>query len=131
MNVELFTHLPVPSMSARIVTLVVAMVWLTIGVLEVVSPKGWDVTFGMPLKSADGLSFVQAVGTRNIAISLIAIFAAVSGMRGTLSAVFAAIALIAALDFYVVSTAAGVTHALKHAVFVLVMAGISVWVALS
>jgi hypothetical protein len=127
----MFTNLPAPSLSARIITIVVAIAWLTIGVLEVISPKGWDATFGIPLKSEDGLSFVRAVGTRNIALSLIAIFAALTGMRGALAAVFAAIALIAALDFYVVSTAVGAAHALKHAFFVLLMAGISAWVAFS
>ncbi|MFZ0486275.1 MAG: DUF4267 domain-containing protein [Arenicellales bacterium] len=99
--------------------------------LKVISPKGWDVTFGMPLKSEDGLSFVRAIGTQNIAIGLIAIFAAITGMRGALAAVFAAIALIAALDFYMVNAAAGVAHALKHAIFVLVMTGISAWVVFS
>jgi len=130
-HLKRFTNLKSPSLSARIITITVALAWLSIGILEVLSPAGWDATFGIPLTSSDDLYFVQAVGARNIAISLIAIFAALTGMRGALVAVFAGIALIASLDFYVVSSAMGAMHALKHAFFVLLMSGISFWVALS
>lgn len=131
MNFTMLSQLPAPSLSARVITIIVAMAWLTIGALEVISPIGWDARFGVPLKGQDGLSFVQAIGGRNLAISIVIIFAAVTGMRATLAALFAAIAIIAAIDFYIVSSAVGVAHALKHAIFVLIMSCIAAWVAFS
>jgi hypothetical protein len=83
----------------------------------------------VPLRSEHGLAFVQALGARNMALSLIAIFAALAGMRAALTSVFAAISFVAAMDFYIVSTAIGTEHALKHAFFVVIMACVSLWVA--
>ena len=131
MNITMWSQLPVPSLSARVIAIIIAIAWLTIGVLEVFSPTGWDARLGIPLKGQDGLSFVQAIGGRNFAISLVIIFAAVSCMRAILSALFFAIAIIAAIDFYIVSSAVGAAHAIKHAFFVLLMSCIAAWVALS
>ncbi len=120
-----------PSRPARIITIVVAVAWLAIGVAELISPHGWDASYGVTLSHDDGFTFVRAVGARNIALSLIALFFALRGMRTALAAVFAAIAVIAAMDFATVSNAVGAGHAIKHACFVAVMAGVAAWVAQS
>ncbi|MBB4956077.1 hypothetical protein H4S14_004121 [Agrobacterium vitis] len=120
-----------PSMGARIVSALVALGWLYIGASEILSPTGWDAIYGVPLAGADGLSFVQSVGARNTAISLITIYAAVRALRSTLAILFAGIALIAAFDFYIVSSAVGPAAGIKHAIFVVVMAAISLWVSFS
>ena len=120
-----------PSRPARIITIVAAVAWLAIGVAELISPHGWDASYGVTLTHDDGLTFVRAVGARNIAISLIALFFALRGMRTALAAVFAAIAVIAAMDFATVSNAVGAGHAIKHACFVVITAGIAGWVARS
>lgn len=131
MRVAKWADLPTPSLSARIITVVVAIAWLFIGVSEVISPKGWDASYGVPLTGEGGLPYVRAVGARNIVISLLVVFFVFSGMRAALAAVFVGIALVAAMDFYTVSTAVGAGHAVKHAVFVLVMASIALWVVRS
>lgn len=131
MNLHALSQLPAPTMAARTVTIIIAIVWLAVGLWEVISPIGWDVKFGVPLKGHDGLSFVQAVGARNFVISLLVIFASVTGMRATLAALMASIAIMAAIDFYIVSSAVSMVHALKHALFVVIMTSISIWVAFS
>ncbi len=41
MNITMWSQLPVPSLSARVITIIIAIAWLTIGVLEVFSlPAG-------------------------------------------------------------------------------------------
>ena len=127
----MFADLPAPTLSVRLITILLATGFLFLGGSEVVSPSGWDARYGVPLRSEHGLSFVQALGARNMALSLIAIFAALTGMRAALATVFAAISFIAAMDFYIVSTAVGTEHALKHALFVVIMACVSLWVAFS
>lgn len=125
MKLSNITHLPPPSLVVSIVTSILATGFLIVGLSEVISPQGWDGSYGVALTSGEGFSFVRAVGARNIGLSLIALFAALTGMRAALASVFFAIALIAAMDFYIVSSAVGLEHAIKYAVFILLMAGIA------
>jgi len=70
MKLSLFAQLPPPSWSVRVITIILARRFLAVGTSEILAPAGWDASYGIPLASDDGLSFVQAVGARNIAISL-------------------------------------------------------------
>lgn len=124
----MLTNMPPPSLSARITTAVLATGFLTLGIIEIVTPQSLGDGYGVHITSADGLSLLSAVGARNIALSLIALFAVIAGLRAALAAVFATIAVVAALDFYIVSTASGSGAALKHAVFVVLMTVIAFWV---
>jgi Domain of unknown function (DUF4267) len=67
------------------------------------------------------------VGARNTAISLLALLAAFTGARLMLASIFTSIAMVAGLDFIIVSGAAGTGAAIKHAAFTVIIAGISLW----
>jgi hypothetical protein len=120
-----------PSMILRVLAVIAALIFLRAGVTEIIAPAGWDKSFGVPLQSPDGLAFVQAVGARNAAISLIAISGAIAGSRGIMFLCFAAISLIAAMDFYIVKSAGLTTEYIKHGTFVVVLALAAVWTASS
>jgi len=79
MNLSAFAALPALSRSARILTSLLAIGFPALGIREVVSPWGWDASFGVPLTGKEGLSFVRAVAARNAALSSIALFAAATG----------------------------------------------------
>ena len=120
-----------PSMLLRVLAVLASLSFMRAGVMEIVAPAGWDATFGVPLKGADGLAFVQAVGARNIGISLIAILGAIAGNRGVVFLTFAAIAIIAACDFYIVRSAGLTTAYIKHGTFVVVLTLSAIWTAFS
>lgn len=123
--------MPPPTLSARIIATVLATGFLALGVVEIVTPQSLGDGYGVHIVGQDGLALLSAVGARNIALSLIALFAGFAGLRAALAAVFGAIAVVAALDFYIVSTASGTEMALKHAVFVVLMLAIALWVFFS
>lgn len=120
-----------PSMLLRVLAVLASLMFMRAGIMEIISPAGWDRTFGVPLKSADGLSFIQAVGARNIGISLIAIGGAVAGNRGVMVLGFTAISIIAAFDAYIVASAGLTTEYIKHGTFVAVLALAAIWTAFS
>lgn len=131
MNLFTLKELPSPSMLSRIVASILALGFLVVGISEFLSPTGWDLSFGVPLTGGSGLSYIQALGARNTGLSLLALFTAITGMRAALASVFLIISLIAAMDFCTVSMAVGAELALKHAMFVVLMAAISIWIMLS
>jgi hypothetical protein len=129
-RIKMFDNLPPASSLTRIITIVFSILFLYIGVREVIAPTGMDVGFGIPLSSTDGITYLSVVGARNIALSLLWIFAVLTGSRAGMSAIYAVISLMAALDFFIVSSTVGLTDAsIKHAIFVLIMASMSIWVA--
>lgn len=119
---------PPPSLSARIIAGLLATGFLTLGVIEIVRPESLGDGYGVHIDGQDGLSLLSAVGARNIALSLIALFATFAGLRATLAAVSGSIAIVAALDFHIVSAASGQETAIKHAVFVVLLTAIALWV---
>lgn len=124
----MFSTLPPPALSARIIAGVLAAAFLLLGVAEIVSPQSLGDGYGVRIANPEGLSLLSAVGARNIALSLIALFSVFAGLRATLAAVFAAIAIVAALDFYIVINASGIESAAKHAGFVVLMSAIAAWI---
>lgn len=120
------------SPASRIVAGILTLPYLYIGFREVISPVGIDTTFGIPLVNEEGLKYLSVVGARNIVLSLLGIYFAIAGVRSSMVALFTALALMAAMDCYLVTSAMGITGAsMKHAFFVLMMTGMAIWVAYS
>lgn len=118
------------SSASRIVAGILTLPYLFIGFKEVISPAGVDATFGIPLINQEGLKYLSVVGARNIVLSLLGIYFAVTGVRSSMVALFVALALMAAMDCYLVTSSMGFTAAsIKHASFVLLLTGMAIWVA--
>jgi len=100
-----------------------ALAFLGIGLRAVLAPAGAAAFFGLPVPAAEGLPFVQVFGARNVGLSLLALALLVLDVRLELAAVFLAAALIAGLDAWIVTTHAGVAHAVKHFAYVVGLAG--------
>ena len=127
-----FDNLSPATPLTRIVTIILAAAFLHTGLSEIISPVGFDVGFGIPVNSGDDIVYLSVVGARNTALSLLGIFAALTGMRATMSAVIAVIALMAAIDCYVVHSVVGMTNAtIKHAAFAALLGALSLWTAYS
>jgi len=116
----------------RIVAILLALPYLIIGIKELISPIGIDVTFGIPLNHQDGLQYLRVVGARNIVLSLLGIYFASTRVRSTMIAFFLGLALMAALDCYLVTSSVGFTSAsIKHSFFVCLLVGMAGWVYFS
>ncbi|MFN8640257.1 MAG: DUF4267 domain-containing protein [Candidatus Binatia bacterium] len=106
-----------------------ATVFFGLGLRAVLAPATASAFFGVPLDGGDGLAFVQAFGARNIGLSLVALALIALDARAGLVAVFFAAAVIAGLDFVVVSRHAGTFHGAKHLGYVALLAGFGAWFA--
>lgn len=120
--------LPSNAASTWIATLA-ALLFFGLGLRALVAPTAAAASFGVPLLSGDGLAFVRAFGARNIGLSLVALALIALDKRRGLAAVFCAAALIAALDFAIVATQAGASHAVKHLAYVVGLSGFGFWFA--
>jgi hypothetical protein len=107
------------------VVAVAALGFFLLGLRTVVFPASAAAFYGIPTQSPEALAFVQTYGARNIAISLVAAALLIFDMRKGLVALLAAVALVAALDFWIVSATSGTGPALKHLVYVAALAGLA------
>ena len=108
---------------------VAALVFLGLGLRALLDPVGASAFFGVPVAGADGLAFVRVYGARNVGISLVALALITLDMRLGLAALLFAAALIAGLDFAVVSSQAGAARAAKHLGYVVVLSAAGWWFA--
>lgn len=132
MKITRFERLLPASVPSRIVAILLSLPYFYIGIKEVISPAGLDSSFGIPLVHAEGLHYLSVVGARNMVLSLMGIFFSVIGMRVPMVVLFIALACMAAMDCFLVSSANGISgEAIKHALFVLFMAGMALWIAYS
>lgn len=106
-----------------------ALLFLALGLRALLSPTAAAASFGVPLTSGDCLAFVQAFGARNIGLSLVALAMIGLDERRGLAAVFCTAALIAALDFSIVTARAGALHAVKHLAYLVSLSGFGLWFA--
>lgn len=111
----------------RLVAGVLFTGFLGLGIAEIIAPADFIGTYGAPTTGTEGLPFINAVGARNIALSLIGIFAAARGLRSTLALTFLGLTIVSALEFYVVSMAAGPMAAIRFAVFAVLLALLALW----
>lgn len=106
-----------------------ALVFLGLGLRALLDPVGASAFFGVPVAGADGLAFVRVYGARNVGISLVALALIALDMRLGLAALLFAAALIAGLDFAVVSSQAGAARAAKHLGYVVALTAFGWWFA--
>lgn len=102
-----------------------------LGLRTVLFPASAAAFYGIPTEAPEALAFVRTYGARNVALSLVAAALLVLDMRKGLVALLAAVALVAALDFWIVSNQSDVTSALKHLAYVAGLAGLSAATGLS
>ncbi|MBB6459039.1 DUF4267 domain-containing protein [Flammeovirga kamogawensis] len=120
--------LPQASLVTRIISTILFLPYFYIGVKELISPAGIDITFGIPLTHDEGLSYLSVVGARNIVLSSMGIFFAITGLRFSMITVFIAMAIMAAMDCYLVTSNSSFSGmAIKHFTFVIFMLVMAAW----
>jgi hypothetical protein len=100
---------------------------LGLGLLAVLSPTTSSGIFGVGLADGDGLAFVQAMGGRNIGLSLLALTLIRLDLRSALAALLLFAALIACIDTYAVASHAGFAKAAKHFGYVVGLSAFGLW----
>jgi hypothetical protein len=108
---------------------IAALLFAGIGARCLLAPAGGARFFGAPVTGADGLAFVQAMGARNIVLSLTAFGLILFDLRAGLAVLVAAAALMAALDAMIVRGAAGLAKAAKHIAYVPIFTAFALWIA--
>ena len=103
----------------------VVLGFLLLGLRTVLFPASAAAFYGVPATAPEALSFVQAYGARNIALSLLAATLLVLDVRSGIVALLAYAALIAVLDAWIVTSAAGLGAALKHFAYVVGLSGLA------
>lgn len=106
----------------------VCVAFLALGFRTLLFPASAAAFYGVPLAGSDGLAFVQAYGARNIAISLLAITLLIMDARLAIAALLGLAAMIAAFDFWIVSSHAGFNPAIKHLAYIVALGGLAVTV---
>ena len=104
-----------------------ALVFLAIGLRAFLAPAGAASFFGLPVPDANGLSFVRVFGARNIGISLLALTLIILDIRMGLAALFLAAGIIAGLDAWIVTSNAGISHAIKHFAYLIGLITFGLW----
>lgn len=100
-----------------------------IGVRCVLAPIGGARFYGVHVSDKDGAAFVQAMGARNIGMSVTALALIILSQRTGLSVLIAAAALMACLDAVIVWRAAGLGKAAKHIAYVPAFIAFMLWIA--
>lgn len=118
-----------PIVAAQFWTVAIAGVgFLSLGLTGLVAPRIAGALFGAEPNGA--LAFVRAMGARNIGISLLALILLALDQRLSLVALSASAALIALLDFWIVSRATNFTKAIKHLCYTVALTALAVWLSL-
>jgi hypothetical protein len=92
-------------MIALAVSALVALVLIGIGAVALLAPRRASQQFGIVLDDPRALAFIRALGVRDLAIGILLLLLAAAGRRELLAWAMAASALIAFVDFAVVSAA--------------------------
>lgn len=124
MLISTIRALPIVSAQFWVVALV-SFAFLGLGVTGVIAPRITGALFGAD--PGGSYAFVQAVGARNLGLSLLAIALLVFDQRLALTALLAAAAIIAVVDLWIVSSATTFLHAIKHLGYALLMASLAGW----
>lgn len=109
------------------ITVIAAIIFLALGARAVLAPAGAAAFFGVPLNDEAGFAFVRAFGGRNIGLALTALALVILDNRVGLSALLLAAGLVAAIDAYAVSAAAGFSAAAKHVAYTIALGGFGTW----
>ena len=104
-----------------------ALVFFLLGLRGVLQPNAAAQTFGLIVGAPEDNAFMQAVGARNIGMSLLALGLLIRDLRSALVQLLGAACLISGLDFLIVSGEAGFAKAAKHLVYLLALFGLAVW----
>lgn len=104
-----------------------ALVFLALGLRALLTPVRAASSFGLFVPDANGLSFVQVFGARNIGLSFLALALIILDIRLGLAVLFLAAGVIAGLDAWIVTSNAGVSRALKHFAYVAGLIGFAFW----
>lgn len=100
-----------------------------IGALGLLAPTRGARVFGVSVNDQAGASFVQAMGARNLGLTLTAAALTAMGLRSGLAALVAAAALMAALDAVIVLRASGLHAAAKHIAYAPAFTAFALWIA--
>ena len=112
-----------------ILLLVLIAVFLLLGARGVFDPAGGAASLGLAVANASDLALMQAVGARNIGLAILGLALIILDVRLAVGCLLLVAALIAGLDFCIVNSASGLSSAVKHAAYVVVLAGFG-WVTL-
>jgi len=109
------------------IAILAALVFLALGMRALLAPAGAASFFGLPVPDANGLSFVQVFGARNIGLSLLALTLIILDIRMGLAVLFLAAGVIAGLDAWIVTSNAGIPYAIKHFIYVIGLFTFGIW----
>ena len=104
-----------------------SLIFLGLGLRSLLDPAGSATLLGLPAPDVNGLAFVQVYGARNIGLSLLALILIFLDIRAGLAALFVAAAVISGMDAWIVTTHAGVEHAIKHFAYFTGLMGFALW----
>lgn len=97
--------LRVPGMIGLAVAALVALFLIGVGAGALVAPRRFLQQYGIMLDDPRALAFIRAMGVRDLAIGVLLLLLAGAGSRGLLAWGMAASAMIAFVDYAVVSAA--------------------------
>ena len=112
-----------------IAAVLAALLFGAIGLRCVLGPDGGARFFGVAVQDGPGRSFVQAMGARNLGLSLTALGLILFGARAGLAALIFAAVVTAALDAAIVWRASGVAKAAKHLAYAPAFLVFGLWIA--
>lgn len=104
---------------------IIAILFFLLGLRTFFLPMNAPATFGIPVQSPESLAYISAYGARNIGLSLVGLGLIWFDARRPLALVFAAAAIIAALDCWIVSANMGFAVGARHLAYVAVTMGMA------
>ena len=131
MKTKKLAAMPPPTRLMQIAAIALASVWLVLGVIEQIIPQNFTSMYGLEITGAAGHTYVRGIGARNIVLAWTVIFTAIAGFRAPLIAMSAGLSVMSALEFFIAFFAVGFSGAIRFLVFTLVLAALTLWIALS
>lgn len=104
-----------------ILLIVMCLAFLALGLRGLLDPQGASAMLGVNVQNPLDLALMQAVGARNIGIVALAFTLLVTDSRKAIGYLLISTALIACLDFIIILRASGLTTAIKHIAYVVVL----------
>ena len=118
------THRQLPVRSPLTIALVLlACVFFLLGVRGLILPEAGAVSLGISPTTPEGLDLMRTTAARNIGLSLLAFSMLVFDHRRALAGLLFAAALISILDFWIVFQGTGMSKAVKHLLYFVLLAG--------
>ena len=118
-----------PSRAMRIVAILLACIWLVLGVVELITPARFTSMYGLEVEGEAGFTYVRGIGARNIVLAWSVIFAAICGYRAQLAALSAGLCVMSIIEFLIACFAVGFLGAIRFLIFALVLAALAVWIS--